>query len=197
MTSSSRNNPNWNDERVTYRLNCLGVYQCKFQDCQWRDRALMGSGRGRNAVPKGPLRGSCPKNGHGHKFVVHVPCDCFMHVFDKGTYYEVQHHGVHDHLKPQVIKPSFRGLQSLENIIKSNPAATAEELCRGNQSRPPVSALDPCFHNVSHVKYQRKLFQNTKNNKIPTVAVRMLSLNLLPEFPKILDFFPRLIKTIL
>ena len=139
-------------------------------------------------MPKDPLRGSCPKNGHGHKYVVHVPCDCFMRVIDKGTYYEVQHHGVHDHLKPQVIKPSFRGFQSLENIIISNPAATAEELCRGNQSRPPVSALDPCFHNVSHVKYQRKVFQNTKKNPSSTDAFFEFS----SRVPKDIGFFPQI-----
>ena len=187
MVHSSMRKPKYNDYRKVFKLNCLGCFECRptgLNTCEWRSRPLIGTGRGSNAIPKGPSCGVCPTPGHGTKFVVHVNCSCSMTAIDKGDYYEIQHVGDHKHLLTPVNKPTHGSQKTFESLIRWNPEATPLQLCKGTSTRPPVSAINPYYHNVDATKYQRKKVKTAMKTRIPSSTDALMEFihRLPPEF---------------
>ena len=144
---------------VTGYKKCLGVFACPHPGCLFTARPLLPEGKGsrnKNSFPRIGKVTHCKL--HSSYELVHVPCPVTIttRTYPASDYVQVEHHGVHDHLKPAPKRPGERAKKEFQKEVKENPQRKPLSYVVGNSNKEPMWKKDKAFINIDRVRYMRR-----------------------------------------
>jgi hypothetical protein len=132
---------------------CLGVYRCENFQCSFTQRPKTPRSQAKNAPVAMPKVEFCP---HHKKPLVHQACEATISfVKGEGTV-TVQHSGLHDHLPPPPIRPSFEKRQEYKSFCLQYSDKSVKALQQGTARRPSALTIDPIYASHATATYHRK-----------------------------------------